>query len=109
VERLVLTRYNSSSLTRRTRLSRIITQILTVRYSRRCKPSSRQSRIRRTKKTLTTLWLAMVLMVVAKVIWLSSMRVEMTAIIQRLIRITLCRITSLSRFRVDRVVIRLIA
>jgi hypothetical protein len=51
----------------------------------------------------------MVLMVVAKVIWLSCRRVEMTAKIQRLIRITLCRITSLSRFRVDRVEIRLLA
>ena len=51
----------------------------------------------------------MVLMVVSNVIWLSCRRVEMTAIIQRLSRITLRRITSLSRFRMDRVVIRLLA
>ena len=72
-----------------TRLSRIITQKLTVRYSRRFQPSSRQSRVRRKKKTLTTLWMALVLMVVAKVIWLSCRRVEMTAMIQRLSRRTL--------------------
>ena len=51
----------------------------------------------------------MVLMVVTKLIWLCCRRVEMTAKIQRLSRITLCRITSISRFRVDRVEIRLLA